>query len=789
MFKRFGASSGIWKPKNPYTLEYLKYLHGVLVKNETVTDGNRKLLVEALRAIAEILIWGDQNDSSVFDFFLERQMLSHFLTIMRQQCGSYVCVQLLQTLNILFENIRHETSLYFLLSNNHVNWIITHKFDFENEEIMAYYISFLKILSFKLNPYTIHFFFNEAAQEFPLYTEVIKFYNHSEGMVRIAVRTTTLNIFKVQDESMRAFVRSRSREYFCSLVDMTVYESVSMDQFARSAENEASNRDRLSDFITEELDHIHYFNDIFLIKDRKLTKLLLDILYQRLIGPLYLCSLIPSRRCDSTIILTSVSSLFLLSQFLLTVDDSQVVNTVLSSFFFDNESDIHHQWIRSRNGDLNLVNIEVSSEVVPRIFFKKFLCCLDCELNDHAAFYALLLVYAICQNKGVTEDLLDAAQISRNLVTEDAFDQNLFNSLLSVLQLSSQRDTTVRVVTVELCCMVLRWLLLAAKDESVLHPRALQQAEDAQSALISFLSSVIYTEELFLEMFEDEYYQFERENFHLAAISCDSSLLLPPTNTPLSGVAITKRLTSGSEERIRRVIQLYFHFRKFIFDLRGEEEVMLPLSAHGAPVADINDCINLDNSDLLSCTVVFNKAERQQRFLVADQIQLILVEPDTKRLGWAIVRFVGLLQDTQMTGDPGDSRALHVVVNDVRSRSGRTSEPLLSAKFIFDDHIRCMAAKQRLTKGRQKARQFKLDLICDLLGIARKQFNPGCNRNPFRIVKGCAPGCVRRQQHSRTSPDLRSSNSSLNAVVPDDPKPGTTSAGSSVINLDNVKDV
>lgn len=46
-----------------------------------------------------------------FSFFLEKQMLSYFLSIMAQKCGSYVCVQLLQTLNILFENIRHETSL------------------------------------------------------------------------------------------------------------------------------------------------------------------------------------------------------------------------------------------------------------------------------------------------------------------------------------------------------------------------------------------------------------------------------------------------------------------------------------------------------------------------------------------------------------------------------------------------------------------------------------------------------------------------------------------------------
>jgi len=43
-----------------------------------------------------------------------------------------------------------------------VNSIIVHKFDFSDEEVMAYYISFLKTLSLKLNAHTIHFFYNEV---------------------------------------------------------------------------------------------------------------------------------------------------------------------------------------------------------------------------------------------------------------------------------------------------------------------------------------------------------------------------------------------------------------------------------------------------------------------------------------------------------------------------------------------------------------------------------------------------------------------------------------------------
>lgn len=99
--------------------------------------------------------------------------------------------------------------LDYLLSNNHVNSIIVHKFDFSDEDVMGYYILFLKTLSLKLNPHTIHFFYNEHTNDFPLYTEAIKFFNHPESMVRIAVRTISLNVYKVENISMLQFIRDK----------------------------------------------------------------------------------------------------------------------------------------------------------------------------------------------------------------------------------------------------------------------------------------------------------------------------------------------------------------------------------------------------------------------------------------------------------------------------------------------------------------------------------------------------------------------------------------------------
>lgn len=44
-------------------------------------------------------------------YFLENNMFNYFLHILDQKCGNYVCVQLLQTLNIIFENIKNKTAL------------------------------------------------------------------------------------------------------------------------------------------------------------------------------------------------------------------------------------------------------------------------------------------------------------------------------------------------------------------------------------------------------------------------------------------------------------------------------------------------------------------------------------------------------------------------------------------------------------------------------------------------------------------------------------------------------
>ena len=93
------------------------------------------------------------------------------------------------------------------------------------------------------------------------------------------------------------------------------------------------------------------------------------------------------------------------------------------------------------------------------------------------------------------------------------------------------------------------------------------------------------------------------------------------------------------------------------------------------------------------------------------------------------MKFVGFLQDIEVMGDKDDSRCLHITVKSspTSQRGSKSKTPLLAAKFMFDDHIRCMAAKQRLVKGKQKARQRKLHMIARLLDLTGSSPSPPQN--------------------------------------------------------------
>ncbi|CAM4775770.1 unnamed protein product [Rotaria magnacalcarata] len=832
----FGAT----QPRNLHSLDNLKYLYSVLQRNTTVSDANRDLLTETLRSISEILIWGDQHDSSVFDYFLERGMLIYFLDYMRQKNGRFICVQILQTLNILFENIRNETSLYYLLSNNHVNRIILHKFDFSDEEITAYYISFLKTLSLKLNKHSINFFYNERNNDFPLYVEAIKFFNHPETMVRIAVRTLTLNVYKVSDPGMHRFILDcTATEYFSNFVWFIRNHVLDFDSLIRN-NRDVNHRGQLTSSLEEYLDHIHYLQDIFLLNVDNLNNVLKDQLMNRLLIPVYIFSLIKrdkfSRVKDPRIMLDQLSTLFLLAEVFLVIHYRPVVEELadiilsadvetveaiqhrygeqisyslppasleicLAKYEANDESDAsdpvvdinddeerrqyegEHSRLRSAsslsaNHQTTETNIKPASlyvsnwtddekyrrtknpmrlnnaQIADRPYFNTLIKALECTENDQLCFYALSVLLTMTTNPAVDSVIIESVCLTVKSSDKSFYNVSLVDKLCDILELATIHDSNIRIVTLSLAISLLKKLVYdEEKKISYLSDHNMARIDQARKQATTDLRRYYPQQELLLDMFEDEYRQTQLNPLRIEHFLKDSCMLFPPSTTPLSGVEFIKRLPSGDIERARRSIRVFFLVRALFLELSSIAETELPLTKP-ENLLKLNDKIDFHNCDLIACTVHMTE-RKDRRFLVIDQMQFILIEPDSTKISWGIVKFCALMQDVEVANDKEDSRSLHITIHKpVANIYVKTSPPILNAKFTFDDHIRCMTAKQNLNKGRQRARQMKLSKIAAILEIetaptnamnhlkllttttsyTQHQFGKGFN---FTVVRNC----------------------------------------------------
>ena len=69
---------GYAAPAERFSLQELHHLHQVLLDNSNVTEHNTASVVEALRALSELMIWGDQHDPRFFDYFLENNLMRFF---------------------------------------------------------------------------------------------------------------------------------------------------------------------------------------------------------------------------------------------------------------------------------------------------------------------------------------------------------------------------------------------------------------------------------------------------------------------------------------------------------------------------------------------------------------------------------------------------------------------------------------------------------------------------------------------------------------------------------------
>ncbi len=218
------------------------------------------------------------------------------------------------------------------MSNNYINDIIVHEaYDFSDEEIVNYYIVLLKSLSLQLNSTTLHFFFDSRTMDFPLCSESVKFLSSKDNMIRIAVRTITLNVYRIgmDNESLSQYLFTHhALSNFSAHVSMLKHYSFQINQLCALNELKESDYDSLSKLVDDHLDYLFYLQDILFLNIEELSDCLCDQLLGQYIIPVLIGSLI--QKFSTNNLLCKDVAIFLLGQIFFSLKDSKLINSIIS---------------------------------------------------------------------------------------------------------------------------------------------------------------------------------------------------------------------------------------------------------------------------------------------------------------------------------------------------------------------------------------------------------------------------------------------------------------------------
>lgn len=156
----------------------------------------------------------------------------------------------------------------------------------------------------------------------------------------------------------------------------------------------------------------------------------------------------------------------------------------------------------------------------------------------------------------------------------------------------------VRLVTLDLCIMTLVQFLKHPKYAYVLSDGQRNGIAHAQSQAANALRAFYMSEEIFLDLFEDEYIEVTKSKLNVEFLCMDATILLPPTGTPMTGIHFTRRLPCGDVEKARRAIRAYLYLRNFSNRIAEAHEKLLPLTQNDQLVQIENV---LDLSEYFAC--------------------------------------------------------------------------------------------------------------------------------------------------------------------------------------------
>lgn len=758
-----------------YSFARLQHLYSRLAlfrESDLDKGGGGDEVVETVRQITEALIWGEQNgeknDNQFFDFFCEKNILADFVRVLGlQKAPKKVKLQLLQTLSMLVLNIKCKTSVYYLLSNNHINRLIKTDLDFEDEELLAYYISLIKSLAMRLDSQTIKFFFLQHPEPtFPLYIESTKFFNHRDQMVRTSVRSITLQVYSIDDQLVRRFVlRHAAESYFKELAYHLRDLWSRLDVEASNARDfEALKPTQREHELQKDL--LIYLSDMFEQQVEELNEVLADRLLHCAMLPMLLTGITAGDEMDldePTHILMPAVALFLIRQVFDTFRCPCLL-VPLASALVERRVPVALAFVLPQCPELGTVSppAHLQQDLLPNALRAHFLECLE-STSDAVFLLAAGVVHGCLQHADclwpALRKQLAPAAAGRAAEADARLPTDSYIEVCHTLLQATSRYASWQLDTLEVLARVLLDMFL--RPEMILHPvvcvdlrqvvrSAVQRAAEAFHDVVAKCSALGESGNWILDVFAEEWMEHKAPRVDVAQFCGDPMRLLPP---PLWGSSAAQRGPSRSRSpdaceevpgEARNAARRFLVLRRLLadFEQHAPEAAHAELLRSGCPWARASEqpnpvavevanafhegtTLDLGAFEQIVCGVAGPKG-KCTRYLLLHDYWFMLVQPDVALPGQGTVKTLWPLWQVHSLVDRGDPRTLQIFLKDASAVS--PSKPALEDRAAgtpivlnFKDVGRCHSAQGHIERQRQSIRLELMQKLAEFVAETRAE--------------------------------------------------------------------
>ena len=279
---------------NLKNIQLIKEQLKIYVNNPEYINQYLNSLKDIIIILFKYLIEGDKtNNYEIISTFVELNILNDIFHL--EKLSEYkITSQIIQSLSFFLVNLKNNKScLYYILSNNFINNIITIEIENFDDEFYSYYINFLKSISMRLDNDIILFLYNPELNSFPLIEYAFKFYNNSNPMISTVSLNIMAQVFHIR--------KNEIIKYFCKLpgINFFIFIVSHCKDLIVNLMNKVDNNYLYEDLI----DYLFYISDLLDLNINEVNYIIINTFFNLIIFPIISENIINNIKIKETIMI------------------------------------------------------------------------------------------------------------------------------------------------------------------------------------------------------------------------------------------------------------------------------------------------------------------------------------------------------------------------------------------------------------------------------------------------------------------------------------------------------